>query len=110
MCSTSGGRKKTRAPSGTAGSRFASPSGFIRCLNGPKAEGLQDAVDRNRADRCGSLTSKRAAQPLLSQKKENSWRKGQGTGEGESVPASPPVPSASAPPGAATAATAVPAE
>src|SRR5947199_804282 len=110
MSSTSMCRRRTLARSGTAVSRLASPSGFIRCLNGPKAEGLQDAVDRTRADRCGSLTSKRAALPLLSQKNEKSWPKGQGNGEGESVPASPAVPSVSVAPAAATAATAVAAE
>src|SRR3989454_1244228 len=104
MCFTSRGRKKTRARSGTAGSRFASPSGSTRCRSGPKADDLHDAADPIRVDSCGSLTKKRAAVPLLSQKNEKSWPEGQGNGEGQSVPASPAVPSV--PVAAAAAATA----
>src|SRR5881396_1709975 len=95
MSSTSMCRRRTLARSGTAVSWFASPSGSTRCPSGPKADDLHDAADPIRVDWRGSLTYKRGAVPLLSQKNEKSWPAGQGNGEGESVPASPAVPSVS---------------
>src|SRR5437773_8834525 len=105
MSSTSMCRRRTLARSGTAVSWFASPSGSTRCPSGPKADDLHDAADPIRVDWRGSLTYKRGAVPLLSQKNEKSWPEGQGNGEGESVPASPAVPPVPVAAAAAAAAT-----